>query len=92
MNPYTTLGKQLLDAARRHQPMAASTSQATATTWRERLTLWGARLRARDPRSLLVLLATLVVAGSAAAAVFSLAGSRSQPLVGGLPANRRSER
>ena len=69
-DPFALLRQELVDAAAR---------MALPPPAKRRWSL------ARPSRPLSIVLAALVITGSAAAAVFSLAGSRSQPLAGKVP-------
>ena len=69
-DPFALLRDELVDAAAR-----VALPRQTKRRW------W----LARPSRPLPIVLAALVITGSAAAAVFSLAGSRSQPLAGKVP-------
>lgn len=73
-DPYQILRAQLVEAAARVAAEPAAPSRARSRWWH------GGR-----PRPLAVLVAALVICGSATAAVLSLGGSPSQPLNGQVP-------
>lgn len=73
-DPFEILRAQLVEAARRVAAEPATPSRAGSRWWH----------RGR-PRPLAVLVAALVICGSATAAVLSLGGSASQPLSGRVP-------